>query len=329
MEHDDDMVANSVAAQRRFVGTRVRNTAREKLTYWLVLAGFVLFCAIHFPPLATMPIIRTANSALGAVGGAAVFVAVGVLATVIIFRIGGKKLVLSVTAGGVTVDSSPGEVFALRDAQLGHWTRRTSPAGRALILTSGPHRYVLGATDGRVTGEVPTGGPEVKGKHLDAWLSPQPFDELLAIAGLHSELPPQARRSAPWVLRGVLLFAFVVALGFPMQSMFSCIYQYALGTPTTATVSQSAAKSICTHHIWCTGTWTVNGQIQSGPILTQQTVAGSTLSVHVRDGKAIAANLMPEQYRLCGVWAAFLIASCVMIIYGIRTRRSWASTWGG
>lgn len=308
--------------ERRFVGTRVRNTAREKLAYVLVLAGFVVFAAIHFPPLAAIPIIKTANSALGGVGGAAVFVAVGVLALVIAFRIGGKKLVLSVTAGGVTVDPSPGEVFALHDAKMGRWTSRgRGPAGRALFLTSGAHRYVLGALDGRLTGEVPPGGPEVEARHLDAWLSPQPFDELLAIAGLHSELPPQARRSAPWVTRGVLLLVFVVALGFLMPSTFSGVYQYTVGTPTTATVSQCGRSTDTTRTV-CTATWTVNGQTQSGPLLTHHTVAGSTLSVHVRDGKAIASVPMREPYIVCGVWAVLLIASCAMIIYGIRTRRA-------
>src|ERR1700744_1842274 len=107
------------AAQSRFVGTRVRNTAREKLPYVLVLAGVVVFAAIHFPPLADMRIIRTANNAGGAGGGAGLCVAAAVLALVIPFRVQRKKLVLSVPAGGLTVDSSPGEVFALRDAQLG------------------------------------------------------------------------------------------------------------------------------------------------------------------------------------------------------------------
>jgi hypothetical protein len=101
---------------------------------------------------------------------------------------GGRKLVIRVTSDGLTISKRPGEVFPFRDAELGQWRKsanRVGPyVGRALFLTSGPQRFVLG--DFKNPGDarqVPVDGPQVEHRDLDAWTRSSAFDELLAIVG--------------------------------------------------------------------------------------------------------------------------------------------------
>jgi hypothetical protein len=104
-----------------------------------------------------------------------------------------RKVVICVTTDGLTVSKRAGDVFAFRDAELGQWRkggRRAGPVpvgpyvGRALFLTSGPHRFVLG--DMKNPGNpnhVSIEGPQVEHQDLDAWTTSSAFDELLAIVG--------------------------------------------------------------------------------------------------------------------------------------------------
>ena len=105
-----------------------------------------------------------------------------------------KKVVIRATAEGLTISRRPGDVFSLRDAELGQWRRtrgRGRYVGRALFLTSGPHRFVIGdmrnprgdISTPRIASEVPIEGPQVEHRHLDAWTTSSAFDELLAIVG--------------------------------------------------------------------------------------------------------------------------------------------------
>ena len=114
---------------------------------------------------------------------------VGLVALVVLAlrRLYTKKVVIGVTTDGLTVDQRPGDVFSFRDTELGQWralrTRHGELAGRALYLTCGPHRFVLGAADQRVASQLPTEGPQITYGQLDAQTSPQIFDELLTIIG--------------------------------------------------------------------------------------------------------------------------------------------------
>ena len=98
-----------------------------------------------------------------------------------------RKVVIRVTTDGMTISKWPDDVFSFRDAELGQWrkTRLGLYAGRALFLTSGPHRFVVG--DMKNPGnpnEVPVQGPQVRHQDLDAYTTKSAaFDELLAIIG--------------------------------------------------------------------------------------------------------------------------------------------------
>jgi hypothetical protein len=105
-----------------------------------------------------------------------------------------RKLVICVTTEGLTVSKRTGEVFALRNAELGQWRKggnRVGPVpvgpyvGRALFLTSGSDRFVLGDLKNPGNSQhVPTEGPQVDHQDLDAWTTESSvFDELLAIVG--------------------------------------------------------------------------------------------------------------------------------------------------
>lgn len=68
---------------------------------------------------------------------------------------------------------------------------RGSYVGRALFLTSGPHRFVIGdmknprgdINQPGTASEIPIEGPQVEHRHLSAWTTSSAFDELLAIVG--------------------------------------------------------------------------------------------------------------------------------------------------
>lgn len=93
----------------------------------------------------------------------------------------GKKILLSLTGAGLTVDKWPGDVFSPRDAQLGPWAMPGGgmTMGTALHLQSGAHRFVLGVRDHR-----PAAGTRLEAPpeyNVDAWLWAKDFGEGLAL----------------------------------------------------------------------------------------------------------------------------------------------------
>lgn len=86
-----------------------------------------------------------------------------------------RKIVVGVTAGGLTVNERPGTVFAIDDLHLGAWARM----GVAIHLQSGSRRFVLGGRDRRIAPSTRLDAPPVAA--VDAWLWDSDFDELLAV----------------------------------------------------------------------------------------------------------------------------------------------------
>jgi hypothetical protein len=172
---------------RRFVAYATPNTGRLILTLglmlvsaWVVVGVFATLAGpildnVHFPfvPLAMVAVL-------------------GAGSVLILRRFHGKEVGLFVTADGLTVDRRPGDVFPLRDAQLGQWTgwgrQHAPPArGRALFLTCGSDRFVIGSADGSVAGRMHSDGPRERYGRLDVRMSPGLFDELLTIVGQHRQ----------------------------------------------------------------------------------------------------------------------------------------------
>jgi hypothetical protein len=196
--------ASRTGSGRRFVAYAVPDASRLMLTVglmlvsaWVVVGVFATLAgpildAVQFP---FVPLAMVAGLGVGSV--------------LILRRLYSKEVGLFVTAGGLTVDGRPGDVFPLRDARLGQWTgwpRRYAPPaqGRALFLTCGPNRFVIGSADRRVTGRVRSNAPQARYSRLDVRMSPQLFDELLDIVGQQrqttrqSGLPPtQPPRPGP------------------------------------------------------------------------------------------------------------------------------------
>jgi hypothetical protein len=170
--------------ERRFVAGIIPNARQNFVTFGLLSAGGVVLlggaCALALAA-PTNPAIIPIVMLVGLVA----------LVALALRRLLPKKVVISVTPEGLTVDQRPGDVFPFRGAELGQWRGRTQrygpeSAGRALCLTRGPDRFVLGAADRRVASQLPVEGPQVTYGHLDARTSPQLFDELLAIVGRRS-----------------------------------------------------------------------------------------------------------------------------------------------
>ena len=177
--------SNSDPAQRRFVARIIPNVRQNYVTFGLLFAGGVVYLGGGYALTLAAP----TNPALIPI---VMLVGLVVLVVLGLRRLAyTKRVVICVTAEGLTIDQRPGDVFPFRDAELGQWRglrqRQGGPelAGRALYLTRGPHRFVLGAADRRVASRVPLEGPQVRYGQLDAWTSPRLFDELLAIVGPH------------------------------------------------------------------------------------------------------------------------------------------------
>jgi hypothetical protein len=92
-----------------------------------------------------------------------------------------KKVVISVTGDGLTVNQRPGEVYSFADARLGLWGYNDSTMGTALHLRCGARDFVLGGRDHRIGAGTRIDEPPVPG--VDAWLWAEDFGELLSMAG--------------------------------------------------------------------------------------------------------------------------------------------------
>lgn len=104
----------------------------------------------------------------------------------------GRKIVVSATSDGLTINNRPSEVYPFSGAELGTWGVTGGPTmGTALHLHCGSKRLVLGGRDRRVGADTRLEAPDA-GYGLpidvDAWLPCDEFEELLAIVSRHSGL---------------------------------------------------------------------------------------------------------------------------------------------
>ena len=169
-------------AERRFAATAIPSARQMYPTFALLIAVSSVYpISQHFTAG------FDAITAHGPLFSVAILSGIAVLWFLALRRLFTKQVLLRVTTDGLTIDNRPGEVYSLRDAELGQWRsswgRGGYRAGRALCLVAGPHRFVLGDGNSRPTQEVPIEGPQVKARQLDAWTPSLSFDELLTIAG--------------------------------------------------------------------------------------------------------------------------------------------------
>ncbi len=164
---------------RRFVARIIPDAKRQLITLGLLSAGAVVLLAGG----AALTLAAPTNPALIPIAMLVGLVVLVALALLALRRLNAKKVVMCVTTDGLTIDQRPGDAFSFRDAELGQWRTRGASAGRALYLTSGPHRFVLGERGSRFGSELPIQGPQVNFRQLDAWTETSAFDELLAIVG--------------------------------------------------------------------------------------------------------------------------------------------------
>jgi hypothetical protein len=106
-------------------------------------------------------------------------VAVGVIGYYLLHN--RRKIVISVTGDGLTVNQRPGEVYSFADARLGLWGYNDNTMGTALHLRCGATSFVLGGRDHRIGGGTRIDEPPAPG--VDAWLWAEEFGELLSMAG--------------------------------------------------------------------------------------------------------------------------------------------------
>jgi hypothetical protein len=103
-----------------------------------------------------------------------------------------RKIRISVTSDGLTVNRRPGDVYSFSDAKLGTWgVTGGATMGTALHLLCGPRRFILGGRDHRVGAATRLEAPDVgygQSVDIDAWLPAAEFEEILTMAGRRSRL---------------------------------------------------------------------------------------------------------------------------------------------
>ena len=138
--------------------------------------------------------------------------------------------------------------------------------------------------------------------------------------------PQQPRRGSLWVQVCLLLMVLLIAgLGlYQLRDFWYPIYQYQVGTPTTATIDRCDKSSTPRHLVTCMGTWTVNGQSQTGLIdgADRMLVAGSSLAVHVKDGAAYTPRSVHMSIFYVVFFGLTLIGLCALMIRAIRRART-------
>ena len=119
-----------------------------------------------------------------------------------------RKIIVSVTSDGLTVDTRPGDVYSFNDAKLGTWgVTGGATMGTALHLQSGQNRFIVGGRDRRVASGTPLDAPDVgygQSVDVDAWLSASDFEEILTLVSSRSGL--DVRPPAPGQPSRCLLF---------------------------------------------------------------------------------------------------------------------------
>lgn len=120
-----------------------------------------------------------------------------------------RKIIVSVTSDGLTVNTRPGEVYSFSDAKLGTWgVTGGATMGTALHLQCGQHRFILGGRDRRVASGTRLEAPDAgygQQVDVDAWLSASEFEEILTTVSRRSGL--DVRPPAPGQPTRCLLFA--------------------------------------------------------------------------------------------------------------------------
>ena len=119
-----------------------------------------------------------------------------------------RKIIVSVTSDGLTVNTRPGDVYSFIDAKLGTWGQTGGATmGTALHLQCGQPRFILGGRDRRVASgtrlEAPDAGYGLP-VDIDAWVSAADFEEILTIVSRRSGL--DVRPPAPGQPTRCLLF---------------------------------------------------------------------------------------------------------------------------
>ena len=137
---------------------------------------------------------------------------------------------------------------------------------------------------------------------------------------------PQENRRPSFGARHVMLLMLLVIAGvgiYQLRDYWNPIYQYRIGTPTTATIAHCDRSSTPRHIVTCMGTWTVEGQTQSGIIdgADQMLAPGSSLAVHVNDGAAYTARSVHMSIFFIVFFGLVLIGICALMIRGIRRMR--------
>lgn len=232
--HPERSSLNRTPGVHRFVGSPPRwgsnwNMKWAQIANYIALAGMFAFVASHF--VANGSGAHNRRSAAPLRWWADLYPTlflVGMVALagfiIVTVRRSRRKLFVDVTGDGLTCSARPGEVFSLRDAQLGRWGYGKASMGTALHLRSGQNRFVLGGRDHRVTRDKRIQAPQVH--KVDAWLWAADFDRLLSMTGAcqsGSDEPmqlPQGRDQAAGEATRCLLFpnAEVISLQ-PMRKV--------------------------------------------------------------------------------------------------------------
>ena len=208
-------VNNGPAASRRYVahppfwGTKVARWTRNPMGIAIGFIAIITFCyGLYFLADSLWSISNTSGRTvyLVVIGLGGLLLLGGVYASV------GwhdrRRMGISVTSDGLTIDERPGDVYNFSDAKLGTWGVTGGVSmGTTLHLQCGPSRFVLGGKDHRVGAgtrlEAPDAGYGMP-VDVDAWLTASDFDEILSMVGRQSRvevLPP-----APEELTRCLLF---------------------------------------------------------------------------------------------------------------------------
>jgi hypothetical protein len=202
MGNDGSTAARQFVANPPFWGAKVasittpawqNNPVRSHL---MMTVGVFAFCAIIAVPFlgvqsltAGLPDWMQGVAAYGVLG-----VLFGLLCagTALWYRRSQRKILLFVTNDNLTVTDRPGDVYPFNSAKLGTWgVTGGATMGTALHLQCGPKRFVLGGRDRRVAAGTRLEAPDVGyGQELDvdAWVSAEDFEEILAIAARRSGL---------------------------------------------------------------------------------------------------------------------------------------------
>jgi hypothetical protein len=171
-------------AQHRFVASAVPSGKQILINYLVSFAALIVLFAVIYTLWYVFPATRAFRLAYP------VLILVGIcIITFLGSRQLNRKILIWVTADGLTVKQRPGDVYSFSDATLGSWGvsgDMLRPSGTALHLRSGPHRFILGGRNHRITPGTRLDAPPTRS--VDAAVQASDFDELLTLVGRPNEL---------------------------------------------------------------------------------------------------------------------------------------------